>query len=71
MRETLTLGIMTAMIRNLCLYCVVLGLTGCGLSGPLYLTKDYKAQHQTVEQQEAPSDSLLPIDSNQRILRTS
>lgn len=60
------------MIRNLLLlFIIVVSLASCGQTGPLYLTKDYTAQHQTVEQVDPPSDSLLPIENNQRVLRNS
>lgn len=43
-------------------------LTACGQSGNLYLTKQDIAQHQTVDQPQAPSAALQPMNNNQRVL---
>ena len=56
------------MKKSLVLVVIALLLVGCGRTGPLYLTPDYQKQHITPQQPVPPSDSLQPLQSNQRVI---
>lgn len=59
------------MFRISLLVLITILLIACGQTGPLYLTSDYKAQHATTEQKDPPSESLQPLKSDQRIVKTN
>jgi predicted small lipoprotein YifL len=56
------------MIRILIVATLATNLVACGRAGDLYLTKDYQQQHATKQVPVAPSDSLEPLQSNQRTI---
>lgn len=56
------------MFRYLLLTLLVVNLTACGRAGDLYLTKQYQEKHATNDVPVAPSQSLEPLQNNQRVI---
>ncbi len=52
------------LLRILITSLLATALCACGRTGPLYLTPDYIAKHQTPTQPVAPSTTIPPISAS-------